>query len=86
MSFVHLKEDLAECKLGNVSTIRQFVVILEGATIGENCNIFAHCLVEGRSLKIMFLKMLWLQIILPKLLGFSIHDSLFIFSKYQVKI
>jgi acetyltransferase-like isoleucine patch superfamily enzyme len=47
MSFVHSKADVAECKLGHGSTIWQFVVILEGATIGENCNICAHCLIEG---------------------------------------
>ena len=47
MSFVHSKADVAQCSLGQGTTIWQFVVILEGATIGKNCNICAHCLIEG---------------------------------------
>ncbi len=40
---------LADCKISILesTTIWQFSVILEGAEVGENCNINAHCLVEG---------------------------------------
>lgn len=47
MSFIHPKSDVAPCTLGQGTAVWQFVVILEGATIGENCNICAHSLIEG---------------------------------------
>lgn len=47
MSFIHKLSDVAECKIGENTKIWQFVVILEGASIGSNCNICAHVLIEG---------------------------------------
>lgn len=47
-AFVHplaLVEEGAH--VGRRSRIWQFCVILPGATVGEDCNICAHCLVEG---------------------------------------
>lgn len=40
---------LADCQIDipNSTTIWQYVVILKGSEIGENCNINAHCLVES---------------------------------------
>ncbi len=34
-------------KIGRKTKIWQFVVILEGAKIGENCNICSHCFIEN---------------------------------------
>ena len=47
MSFVHPSADVAACKIGEGTHVWQFVVILEGARIGRNCNICAHTLIEG---------------------------------------
>ncbi|WP_298448170.1 acyltransferase [uncultured Marinobacter sp.] len=47
MSFVHPLADVAECTIGEGTKIWQFVVILQGAKIGLDCNICAHTLVEG---------------------------------------
>ena len=47
MSFVHPLADVASSKIGEGTRIWQFVVILEGASIGSNCNICAHTLIEG---------------------------------------
>ena len=33
--------------IGKGTSIWQFVVILEGAKIGENCNICSHCFIEN---------------------------------------
>jgi UDP-2-acetamido-3-amino-2,3-dideoxy-glucuronate N-acetyltransferase len=41
LSEVHCK------KIGEKTQIWQFVVILAGAVIGENCNINAHCFIEN---------------------------------------
>jgi len=49
MSFVHPKADVAECNIGEDTKIWQFVVVLSGATIGRDCNICAHSLIEGRA-------------------------------------
>jgi len=40
---------LADCKIRvpESTTIWQNSVVLDGAEIGENCNINAHCLIEG---------------------------------------
>lgn len=44
---IHPSADIkAEC-IGEGTTIWQGVVILHGAKIGKNCNICAHCLLEG---------------------------------------
>lgn len=47
MSFIHKLADVAQCLVGEGTKVWQFVVILEGARIGKNCNICAHTLVEG---------------------------------------
>lgn len=47
MSFKHHLSDVAKCQIGEGTNIWQFVVILEGALIGKNCNICAQCLIEG---------------------------------------
>lgn len=47
MSFVHPLADVSECNLGKGTKVWQFVVILKGAIIGDNCNICAQCLIEG---------------------------------------
>ena len=47
MSYVHRQADVAPCVIGEGTKIWQFVVVLEGATIGRDCNICAHCLIEG---------------------------------------
>ena len=41
---------LADCQNNNVpasSNIWQYTVVLQGAQIGENCNICSHCFVEN---------------------------------------
>lgn len=47
MTFIHKLADVADCQIGAGSKIWQFVVIMEGAKIGRNCNICAHSLIEG---------------------------------------
>ncbi|MBC6367493.1 MAG: acyltransferase [Algoriphagus aquaeductus] len=39
--------DIKSKKIGKTSTIWQFVVILENAVIGENCNINSHTFIEN---------------------------------------
>jgi len=45
--FVHHLADVALCDIGANTRIWQFVVILQGARIGANCNICAHVMIEG---------------------------------------
>lgn len=47
MSFIHPLADVAKCTIGKGTKIWQFVIILEGAVIGDNCNICAQTLIEG---------------------------------------
>jgi len=47
MSFIHPLADVAECSIGAGTMVWQFVVILEGAKIGQDCNICAQTLIEG---------------------------------------
>lgn len=47
MSFIHPLADVAECAIGESTKIWQFVIILEGAIIGRDCNICAQTLIEG---------------------------------------
>jgi UDP-2-acetamido-3-amino-2,3-dideoxy-glucuronate N-acetyltransferase len=47
MSFIHPLADVAECTIGPGTRVWQFVVILKGARIGNDCNICAHSLIEG---------------------------------------
>ncbi len=50
MSFIHPLSDVAKCSIGEGTRIWQFVVIFQGATIGKNCNICAHTLIESDGL------------------------------------
>lgn len=45
--FIHTLTDVQSTDIGEGSRIWQFVVILTGAKIGENCNICSHCLIEN---------------------------------------
>lgn len=45
--FIHATADVQTGNIGPDTTIWQYVVVLPGATIGANCNINAHCFVEG---------------------------------------
>lgn len=47
MSFIHRLADVALCDIGEGTRVWQFVVILEGAVIGQNCNICANTLIES---------------------------------------
>lgn len=42
LAFVH-----PEARIGEGTSVWQFCVVLAGATIGRNCNLNAHTLVEG---------------------------------------
>ena len=44
---IHKLADVAECEIGKNTKIWQFVVILAGAKIGNDCNICAQVLIEG---------------------------------------
>lgn len=46
-TFIHSLSDVQTRHIGEGVRIWQFVVILEGARIGSNCNICSHCLIEG---------------------------------------
>lgn len=45
--FVHSLADVANARIGEGTKVWQFVVILDGAEIGSDCNICAHTLIEG---------------------------------------
>ncbi|MFH7806566.1 acyltransferase [Acinetobacter sp. BSP-53] len=45
--FIHPLSDVKTKKIGKNTRVWQFSVILEQATIGENCNICAHTLIEN---------------------------------------
>lgn len=44
---IHALADVATSKIGVNTRIWQFVVVLDGATIGSDCNICSHVLIEG---------------------------------------
>lgn len=44
---IHPLSDVQTKKVGAATRVWQFVVILEGASIGENCNICAHSFIEN---------------------------------------
>ena len=44
---IHPSADVQTDRIGEGTRIWQYVVILPGATIGRNCNVNAHCLIEG---------------------------------------
>lgn len=47
MSRVHPLSDVKTLKIGKTTRVWQYSVILEGAEIGENCNICAHTFIEN---------------------------------------
>ena len=46
-AFVHPLADVKSKQIGDRTKIWQFVVALEGARIGADCNICAHCFIEN---------------------------------------
>ncbi len=46
-SYVHPLADVQTLRIGARTRVWQFVVILPGATIGDDCNICSHCFVEN---------------------------------------
>ena len=44
---IHELADVKSRQIGGGTRIWQFVVILSGAVIGNNCNICAHCFIEN---------------------------------------
>lgn len=46
-AFVHPLADVTDCMVGARTRVWQFVVIFRGATVGSDCNICAHVLIEG---------------------------------------
>ncbi len=44
---IHHLSDVQSANIGKNTNVWQFVVILKGAVIGENCNICANCFVEN---------------------------------------
>jgi UDP-2-acetamido-3-amino-2,3-dideoxy-glucuronate N-acetyltransferase len=47
--YIHPLSDVQTKKIGTDTRIWQFVVILEGASIGKNCNICAHSFIENKA-------------------------------------
>lgn len=45
--FIHALADVQSTAIGTGTRIWQFVVVLAGARIGEDCNICSHCLIEN---------------------------------------
>jgi acetyltransferase-like isoleucine patch superfamily enzyme len=46
-TFIHPLADVASNSIGLGTRIWQFVVVLRGAVIGEDCNICSHCFIEN---------------------------------------
>ena len=45
--FTHELSDVQSSNIGAGTKVWQYVVVLEGAEIGENCNICSHCFIEN---------------------------------------
>ena len=45
--FIHTLADVQSTTIGAGTRIWQFVVVLPGAKIGQDCNICSHCLIEN---------------------------------------
>ncbi|WP_156294032.1 acyltransferase [Serratia oryzae] len=45
--YIHPLSDVKSSRVGSGTNIWQFVVVLDGAVIGENCNICANVLIEN---------------------------------------
>ena len=48
MFHIHNLSDVHSKKIGKGTKIWQFCVVLEGAKIGQNCNICSHCFIENK--------------------------------------
>lgn len=46
-SFIHSLADAQSTEIGAGTRIWQFVVVLPGAKLGQDCNICSHCLIEN---------------------------------------
>ena len=46
-AFIHPTADVQSCDIGHRTRVWQFCVVLEGASIGSDCNICAHVFIEG---------------------------------------
>lgn len=46
-AYIHPLADVQTTLIGAGTKIWQYVVILQGAVIGNDCNICSHCLIEG---------------------------------------
>lgn len=44
---IHKTAEVNTDKIGDGTLIWQYCVVLDGATIGKNCNINAHCFIES---------------------------------------
>lgn len=47
MAFLHKFADVSANQIGENTKVWQFAIILEGAIIGDECNICAHTYIEG---------------------------------------
>ncbi len=45
--FIHPLSDVQSTAIGSGTRVWQFVVVLPGAQIGQDCNICSHCLIEN---------------------------------------
>jgi UDP-2-acetamido-3-amino-2,3-dideoxy-glucuronate N-acetyltransferase len=45
--FIHALADVQSTAIGTGTRLWQFVVVLPGAKIGQDCNICSHCLIEN---------------------------------------
>lgn len=45
--FVHASADVQSQRIGAGTRIWQFVVVLPGATLGQDCNVCSHCFIEN---------------------------------------
>lgn len=46
-AFIHPLADVQSRQIGEGTRIWQFVVVLQGASIGSDCNICSHCFIEN---------------------------------------
>jgi acetyltransferase-like isoleucine patch superfamily enzyme len=45
--YIHALADVQSLRIGERTRVWQFVVILSGAAIGDDCNICSHCFIEN---------------------------------------
>lgn len=46
-AFIHPTADVQSSNIGEATKVWQFSIILEGAVIGNECNICSHCFIEN---------------------------------------